>query len=233
MNLPKALLLALAMLPGASPAAELKHHMTQPGRLLLEIDPAKPLSEQWRKPKGKWETADGHVVGQHLKTEAHGAVMEHPLTPGNFVISCQVKVGPRSHYGSLAIEGAAVHILRVAFALKGEISLLRPVPKTATMQERKVGPKKMDKRAYPFPPDEWHSLLIEILGSEVLVNVDGREFLYAADPQFAEPKNGISLNANGPDPVHFKDLRVYEAKPAPEWESIRGKFAQPKKSGGK
>ena len=67
-------------------------------------------------------------------------------------------------------------------------------------------------------------MVVEILGKEMLATVDGQKTGYGADDRIADPKANIGFTVAGQS-TSFRNLRVWEAQPNPEWAANKGKLA--------
>ena len=65
-----------------------------------------------------------------------------------------------------------------------------------------------------FAQGQWHTLLVEFKGGEVVARVEGREPLRASSRDFSVKKPGIEFRVSGRDggEVSFDNLRVWELK---------------------
>lgn len=216
------LLISVAVAQVADTKLDLKPLMTQAGDLLLQIDPARPLASDWQQIKGKWEVADDVLSGRELASDKHAAVVRHRLSARNLLIAYHFKVGEKNAHISQGLDTAAGHLCRVSFR-SDSMQLAKP---------DQDGPTGPDTKLWWYEPTEaikpgqWHLVVVEVLGREVLVSLDGEKFLYAVNDAFdqSQPKVYLDLRASTGDAVLFKDFRVWEARPAPNWGMIRSRF---------
>jgi hypothetical protein len=202
----------------AEPAADLKPVMTERGKLLLSDDLDKAFGKEWKTAKGKWEAVDGAIRGAELKDDMHGAVARHDVAFTNGIIQFSFKLdGAKTT--SLSLNGPKGHIGRV---------LIRPTGFTVQKddQDGKNGPDKpalLSTFTTPIKAGEWHTMLFEIQGKEMLATLDGKHTAYGEHEALDKPKANIGLTVAG-ETVSFKNLRVWEATPSKEWEKIREKY---------
>ncbi len=202
----------------ADPAADIKPRMTERGKLLFSDDLDKPFSKEWTVAKGKWEIVDGAMRGCELKGDMHGAVSRHPVSFQNAIIQFAFKIDG-ARVTTLSINGAKGHVCRV---------LLRPNGFTVQKddQDGKNGPDKAAQLGtceIPIKAGEWHTILLEVHGKEMLATLDGKHTAYGEHEAIDKPKTNIGLTVGG-ESVSFKNLRVWEATPSKEWEKEKAKL---------
>lgn len=203
----------------AEPADVPKTLMTTRGAVLFSDDFSQPLSKDWQAGKGKWEVVDGSIRGSELKADQHGAVRRHALPAQNVVIQYSFKLeGARAT--TLSINDAKGHCCRVAINANG-LTLNKDshdknqTDKSAILQKKEVAIK----------PGQWHTLVVEIQGNEMVACLDGQSVAWGTHESINVPKKNLGLTVGG-ESVSFKDLRVWVALPNPGWESTRAKLAQ-------
>jgi hypothetical protein len=78
--------------------------------------------------------------------------------------------------------------------------------------------------ATPIKEGEWHTVVVEILGEEMLASIDGDKVGFGAHELIGTPKANFGLTVNG-QKVSFKNLRVWEALPNKNWAETKAKLA--------
>lgn len=202
----------------AEPATDAKPRMTERGKLLFGDDLTRPFDKEWKTAKGKWEIVDGAMRGCELKEDMHGAVSRHNVEFHNAVIQFSFKLDG-ARVTSLSINGAKGHVCRV---------LIRPDGFTVQKddQDGKNGPDtaaRLGTCTTPIKSGEWHTMLLEINGKEMLATLDGKHFSYGEHAAVDKPKANIGLTVGG-ESVSFKDLRVWDASPSKEWVKEKAKL---------
>lgn len=212
----------LAMIGFASRAADLatdsKPRMTERGKLLFSDDLDKPFSKEWKTAKGKWEIVSGAMRGSELKEDMHGAVSRHAVSFQSAIIQFSFKIDG-ARVTSLSINGEKGHICRV---------LMRPNGFTVQKddQDGKNGPDtaaQLGTCETPIKAGEWHTMMLEIHGKEMLATLDGKYTAYGEHAAIDKPKANIGLTVGG-ESVSFKNLRVWGATANKEWEKERVNF---------
>jgi hypothetical protein len=206
-------------LSAADQPDEPKTLMTQRGKQLLSDDLTKPFAGQWKVAKGKWDVTDGSIRGSELKSDMHGAVARHPVGFENAVIEYSFKLDGSPRMTTLSINAAKGHVCRVA---------VRPNGFTVQKddQDGKNGPDKpavLQTVETAVKAGEWHTLVIELFGKEMLATLDGQHTAYGVHEKIQGPKANVGLTVAG-ESVSFKNLRVWEAVPNKSWAENKAKL---------
>ena len=191
--------------------------MTVRGKLLFQDSLGQPLARGWSINKGTWELADGAIRGSELAADKHAAVAVQRLAMRNVVIQYALKLdGARGT--ALILNDAKGHICRVQIT-----------PQLLTVRKDdhdRDGPDKgaiLQALKTPVAPGSWHTVLIEIQGSEMLARIDGSAVAYGTNDAIDQDKTLFGLVVLG-DSASFKDLSIWEAQPNPEWASTRARL---------
>src|SRR5262249_32301754 len=135
---------------------------------------------------------------------------------------------------SFKLEGARQTTLSIN-ATKGH--LCRVLINSNGFRVQRDDPNKTGKqvvleaRTTPIKPGEWHTVVVEILGKEMLASIDGKEVAFGAHPDIDATKANFGLTVAG-ESVSFKKLRVWEARPNKDWEATKAKLLQSRKASG-
>ncbi len=202
---------------GRAFAADPQTLMTERGKVLLSDD-LKEASKDWRAAKGKWEAVDGALRGSEIPEDKHGAVTRHALSFTNAVIQYSFKLDGAKGT-TLSINDAKEHLCRVMINPNGFI-----VQKDDHDHD---GPDKavvFQKIETPIAAGEWHTLVVEILGKEMLASLDGQKVGFGEHEMIAEAKANLGFTVAGQS-ASFKDLRVWEALPNKDWAANKAKLA--------
>jgi hypothetical protein len=205
-------------------AEDLKPQMCERGKLLLSEDfTTGPLGADWRALKGKWEIADGALKGAELPADNHAAVLGRDLKCRNIVAQFDFKfTGAKSM--AFSLNFAKGHVCRVTITLAG-----------FTVAKDKAGKNSDDKGAKldavkcTFAPGEWHTMLVEVCGKEMLACVDGKLTGFGAHDGIDVDKTSVRFPVAG-DSVSIKNVRIWEAQPASGWEAAKKKLEAAKKA---
>lgn len=189
--------------------------LTTRGKSLLSDDFATGLGGKWKAGKGKWTADDKAVRVAQVKADMHGAVARHDLAFTSAVISLEFKLDGVK-MTSISLNGAKGHIGRVMVTPK-QFSVNKDD------QDGKDGPDKgevLAKTELTIKPGEWHTLVVECHGAEMLATLDGKHHAYGKHPALDQPKKNIGLTAAG-ETVCFRNFQVYEATANPSWDTIK------------
>ncbi len=240
----KALLLLTAFTLTSLAAAEPpKTQMTLPGKLLLSEDFVRPITfaksidrkvhpgtwtEGWRAMNGTWTQVDGGIRGI-VKPKVYPAATLHlPLVYQDAIIEVEVRLDdiplddpPKGDFNSAGVvlrEGDAAHIGSVRLG-KGGLSAGKDKTKSREVNGIVVTDDEVSfgKQTMSVTTGEWHTLLIEVRGEEMLATVDGGSPVFGSHPVIGLPKGILSFGT--PRSVSYRNLRVFEALPNPAWEA--------------
>ncbi|HEY3899167.1 MAG TPA: family 16 glycoside hydrolase [Chthoniobacter sp.] len=202
----------------ADASNEPKTLLAERGTLLLSDDLNAAPSKEWRVAKGKWEAVDGAVQGEELPADKHPGVMRRQLKFQNAIFQYSFKLDGAKQT-TLSINDEKEHVCRV---------LIRPNGFTVQKDDHDHdGPDKavvFKTIATPIKEGEWHTVVVEILGEEMLASIDGDKVGFGAHELIGTPKANFGLTVNG-QKVSFKNLRVWEALPNKNWAETKAKLA--------
>ena len=214
----------LGLLPLRAAESLPKPVMTECGRLLCGDDLSAIDAKAWRVAKGKWEIAGGALKGVELEADDHAAAIRRQLSFKDAVIQFDVRIDGCKQT-AFSVNEAKAHLARVLFT---------PAGFTAQKDDRdRTGPDKAERFgtvARPFKPGEWHTVLVEFMGEEMVATVDGRS-IAGSSPALLAPKANFGFTVVG-ESASYRNLRVWEAKPNPAWESNRRRIPSSARRGG-
>lgn len=207
--------------------------MTSCGKLLISEDfskaveqappgkatPGKPATG-WRLRPGQWEFVDRAMKGTELAEDKHGAVARFPFPFKDAVIQYEVRLdGCKAT--TFSVNDAKDHVCRAMIDEKGF-----GCRKDDNDHE---GPDKavdFGKVEMPIKPGQWKTVIIEILGEEMVTQID-KKAVYGSDPLIATDKANFGFTVSG-DGASFRNLRIWEAKPNLSWSSNKAKLQKKK-----
>jgi len=187
------------------------------GKLLFSDDfSGSELSKEWKIAKGKWEILQGALRGSEIATDQHAAVIKHALPGKNVVLQFKFRfLGAKTAACSFDGKG---HVCRVVLNSQG-FTLRRDVAKDSGEK-----PATLGKGEVELKPEEWHTMLIEIQGKEMLAQVDDKVFAFGEHAGVDNDKATFGFPVSGESFV-VGDVRVWEASPSPDWPANRQKLA--------
>jgi hypothetical protein len=219
---PFSLVLALLVFAVAGHAADSasdpKTLMTTRGKVLLSDDLKDAELKGWKVAKGKWEIADGALRGAEVADDKHPGVIRHAAAFQNAVIQYEVKLDG-AKMTTLSINDAKEHLCRV---------LINPTGFTVQKDDRDhEGPDKavvFQRVEMPIKAGEWHTVVVEILGKEMLASIDGQKTGYGEHERIGDAKANLGFTIAG-QTVSYRNLRIWEAQPNSEWSTNKSKLA--------
>lgn len=199
------------------PRKDLATNLCLRGKLLFSDDFAgTDLPAGWKVSKGKWIVADGVLKGAELAGDKHAAVFNRAVAFRNIVVQFSFKFDGGK--GAVLCMDGKGHICRVYLRPDG-FALQRDVEKDSGEK-----PSALGKGAIECKPGEWHRMLIEVQGKEMLAQVDGKVFAFGEHAGIDVDKASLGLALSG-DSMLFDDVRAWEAQPNPDWKANRQKLA--------
>lgn len=214
--------------------------MTTRGRLLASEDFATPPAPFTGKPlgfasgfsgwrynsgssggkSGRWEVANGEFRGIESPGANHPATASFGMPFQNVIIQCEVRLNDVPEegrkYRSLFVKAtdAKDYVISLSLGLGGLFLTPYDADKInpATKQREKGATVKLLR---PVKLNEWHTVVLEIQGAEVVGTLDA-ESITLSNPLIGTAKHSLMLGAG--TEASFRKLRVWEALPNPAWE---------------
>ncbi len=187
----------------------------------LAPDFTKPLGAEWKIVKGTWTAENGELRGDEVPADKHSAVLWHPGKVESLIIQCEFRLGGagtfyvgfdgQRHVGRLVVRGNSIGLYDDS-----------PEPNLKPGEKPKSHP--LSTFATKLSADEWHPLTLEIRGDEMAALVAGVQ-LKAQHPYLATPKERFWFAVGGKD-LRIRNLKVWNAKPNPDWPNVRGHFGK-------
>jgi hypothetical protein len=195
--------------------------MTERGKLLASDDFATLDAKTWHVAKGQWEIAGGGLKGVEVKSDNHPAVIRRQFPFKDAVIQFDVQVNG-SKQTTFSVNEAKAHLARALFMPAGFAA-------QKDSQDHGVADKavRFATVTTPMKPGEWHTVVIEFLGEEMVTTMDGKT-IAGAHPVLVHEKANFGFTVAG-DSALYRNLRVWEAKPNPAWEQNKKQIAAEKK----
>ncbi|WP_395748981.1 hypothetical protein [Prosthecobacter sp.] len=236
--------LLIAWTCGVLAAEELpKTVMTTRGKLLVNEDFTPPLAPVTGKPvgfasgftgwrfnagpvggkSGSWKLEDGCFTGVESPTANHPATASFGFQFTDAIIQCEVRLNDvpdeGRKYRSLFVKATDVKDYVIAMSIGPGGLFLIPYDaeriNPATKQREKGTTSRV---AAQVKLNEWHTVVLEIKGDEVVGTLDGKSTTLS-NPLIGVAKHSIMLGAS--TEASFRHLRVWEALPNPEWAAAK------------
>lgn len=199
----------------AQTTASMAPLMTVPGAVLIDDDFSTAIPPGWNQHKGKWEIREKSVHGTTLAEQRHYAFLAHEIDASNLIISFSFLL-EQAREIDLCLNANLSPICRLIIS-ETRFSVQRDDPD-------ETGPEQVIQMmpvAVKLDPNVWHDVILEIMGSEILAQIDGDPVVSLGQhPQIDCPKQIVGLGVMG-GPGGFRNVKVWEAKPNPEWEKLK------------
>lgn len=191
-------------------------------KIVFEDSLAKGFGEDWKIAKGKWENFDGSIRGSEIKADMHGAVSRHDASFTDGVVKFNFKLEGTKGI-SISLNATKGHICRVAIKPSG-FSVVKD------SQDKKAGDKAMALASSdtPIKIGEWHSMVLELQGPNMLATLDGKITIIGTHPAVEKPKSNIGLTVSG-ESASFKDLKVSSGTLSKDWDKTKAALINNKK----
>jgi len=242
----KLILLLATTLCLTAKADDLPTLMTTRGKLLASEDfaqapppfPGKPVGfasgfTGWRYNSsatggkgGRWEIAKGEFRGIETPGANHPATASFGIPFQNVIIQCEVRLNDvpdeGRKYRSLFVKATDAKDYVISLSLGQGGLFLTPYdadkihPNT---KQREKGPTV--KLLTPIKLNEWHTVVLEIQGDEVVGTLD-KQSITLSNPLIGTAKHSLMLGAG--TEASFRKLRIWQALPNAEWEKNKAKL---------
>ena len=195
--------------------------MLAPGKLLVDEPLNKPFGKEWFGKPGKWDIVDGVTRGAERTDDMHGAVRRREVRFTSAIVQFQFK-----------LDGATAISLSMN-AEKGHVCRVRILPSGFTVQrdkdkEKSEKPVVLDKRDVKIASKEWHSMVVEMNGKDMLARLDGKDIAFGSQDGLTAVKASVGFTVQG-DSASFKNLRVYEGTLLKSWDETKMKLSAERK----
>ncbi len=172
---------------------------------------------------GMWKLTDGCFTGMESPAASHPATASFGFQFTDAIIQCEVSLNDvpdeGRKYRSLFLKATDVKDYVIALSIgPGGLFLIpydadRINPAT---KQRDKGPTS--RVATPVKLNEWHTVVLEIKGDEVVGTIDGKSTTLS-NPLISVAKHSIMLGAS--TEASFRHLRVWEALPNADWAAAK------------
>jgi hypothetical protein len=208
--------------------------MAERGKVIVSEDFAGPLKlaakssndkqwshgwSGWRANTGKWESANGVLQGTELAENHHPAHAAYGVQFRDAVIQYEMR-----------LEGCRMARWR-ATDDQDYVCSVRLTPDGVGLYKDDHdhdGPDKdelLARLAVPIKPGEWHTLVVEICGDEIVATFDGTP-LVGRHPLIANQKHALRFGISK-GTASIRGLRVWEATRKADWETRKAALPKP------
>lgn len=202
--------------------------MTQLGKVILD-EPFTP--ESWQKNWGKsWNKGDWQIIGDQLRVAEKAADGHHPeigynpkgssgTALHNVVVQCKFKYDGAKWMGFGFTDKE--HVARIMIN-DGGFELVKMSGIGGTTKG-----VKLDRQSMNWDKTKWYTMTIELLGNEIIANVDDQYVLYGSADGLDIDKNRFTLIVGGQH-GWYDELKIWEALQDPKWEKKKPALLQQK-----
>ncbi len=194
--------------------------MTVAGEILFS-DKLDKIDGEWRHNIGDWKNIDGVLFGAEKPSDDHGAVFKRKFAFQNAIIEFSFKLDGTKGI-SLSIDDDEDHVCRLSINEAGFT-----VQKDDHDHEGPDERVQFERRNAEISSGEWHIARIEILGNEMLGQIDD-EIGFGAHELIATGKTKFGFTVGGQS-AQFKDLKIWEALPNENWEKAKRRLERKRK----
>ncbi len=213
--------------------------MTVRGKLLVSEDFAQPPAPFTGKPvgfasgfsgwrynagpgtgkSGRWTLANGIFTGIESPDAHHPATASLGVPFKDAIIQCDVRLNDvpaeGRQYRSLFVKATDAKDYVISLSVGQGGLFLTPYDAdriNPATKQREKGP--LARLLTPIKLNEWHTVVLEIKGDEVVGTIDNKS-ITVSNPLIAADKHSLMLGAG--TEASFRNLRVWEALPKSDW----------------
>jgi hypothetical protein len=200
--------------------------MTVPGKVLLD-EPfgSNELAKTWKPYKADVQIIDGHLRVAAQPGAGHPPEVNVFATMKDVAVRFRFRLDGAKYLGLQISDVKAKHHIANVTVSSNRAALNRVTGWGPTTKAAKI-----DAAAFSPGKDEWHTLLLEICGNEAVVQIDDKLVLAGKADGLEADKPRLSFISGG-EFAWYDDVKVWEVKPDPKWESRRAELASKKGSG--
>ena len=197
-------------LPAVGSAMKLTPILGKAGELVFSDDFTD--LKNWNVGHGDWKIVDGQVRGATIPEQKHGADIGHRQIFRDGIIQLVFQFD-----GSRTIDlnlikndraGKREHVGKVSFSLES-MKLLAQTGIGPTTKNIVIAEKPIQLTA-----GKWHTVLIEMIGGEMAVQLDTGESVRARHELLGVEKVSFTLATNGSG-ARFDEIKLWKATPKP------------------
>ena len=159
---------------------------------------------------GHWEVVDGALRGNEFASDRHTASCIYRTSLTDAVITAQDRLGDAERIAILIRDDSRPnhHLARVF--VTPEALWVQHMSGIAKSTRSEV----LKKKEAAFDPRQWHTVVIEVAGDQILARV-GEHEVQARHPRFQDAKGIVGMLVKGRNAA-FRDVAIWRAKPKPD-----------------
>lgn len=163
------------------------------------------LKAPWTMPKGKWEAKDGALWGSEIKADKHAAVLHYNKKNHNLIVQFDYEM-KGAQFLHLSFNHAKGHLWRLMITDK-EIRLQKDKDKKDPNSKAEV----VAKAGFTSKPGQRHTVVVEIVGPQIVARVDDKITLKTSHAAFDTEKPNIRFIVRG-ESVLIDNVKAWEAE---------------------
>jgi hypothetical protein len=175
---------------------------------------------------GRWEIANGEFRGIETPGANHPATASFGIQYQDVIIQCDVRLNDVPDegrmYRSLFVKATDVKDYVISLSMGQGGLFLTPYDadkiNPVTKQREKGTTAKL---LTPIKLNEWHTVVLEIKGDEVVGTLD-KQSITLSNQLISTAKHSLMLGAG--TEASFRNLRVWEALPNTDWPANKAKL---------
>lgn len=165
--------------------AELTPLLTRPGEVLVQDSFDEPqFGKAWAVNKGDWRLAEGALVGREKAEDKHAAVLTLKQPNRDSALKFSFKLDGANGF-NVSFNHAKGHLFRIGVSEKA-LTIIKDKDKRDPASKRAV----LARAAGKFSGDSWYTMLVEIQGDKVSVQIDNGLKTSASHPDLDVNKTG-------------------------------------------
>ena len=176
---------------------------------------------------GRWEIANGEYRGIETPGANHPATASFGIQYQNVIIQCDVRLNDvpdeGRKYRSLFVKATDAKDYVISLSLGQGGLFLTPYDAdkiNPTTKQREKGTTA--KLLTPIKLNEWHTLVLEIQGNEVVGTLDNQS-ITLSNPLISTAKHSVMLGAG--TEASFRRLCIWEALRNPDWQKNKANLS--------
>lgn len=175
----------------------------------------RPNKMTWAAVKGRWAPGNGSLEGIAFAEEKNEASITHEQLFQNAVIQFELRLDSVQSAG-IRIENGKQDAVRVAVTRS---ALVVTVDRSGSGGDA----VELGRRELPVAPEQWHTVLIEMIEGSLLVSIDRGHFIRASHALIERPKAGIGFTVAG-GAGSFRNVRIWDGTPNKNWKQAESEI---------
>ena len=187
----------------AGKGSDLRPVQLKVGQPTFEETFSGPLGETWKIVKGDWTVTDGVLAGREKKSDEHAAVLNCQLPNRDSAIAFSFRLNGAETF-NLSFNKAGGHLFRVA---------VNPTGVSINKDKDKKDPESkvivLGKAKADIKQDQWYTMLVEVKGPEVVVQLDDGTTVKGSHAELDVDKPNYRFVMRG-ETLQIDDVKVFQ-----------------------